>query len=67
MDADYWQDGYLIRRKLVPGEMIDTLNQRFAEIADGTVAPAPNMQIARNVEVAKGLVTPAPPPTASPR
>ena len=27
MDADYWKDGYLIRRKLVPGEMIDTHNQ----------------------------------------
>ena len=33
MDSDYWRDGYLIRRRLVPEEMIDTLNQRFAAIA----------------------------------
>lgn len=57
MDTDYWRDGYIVRRKLVPEAMIDTLNQRFAAIADGTIAQAPNMQVARNVEVAKGFVT----------
>ena len=61
MGTDYWRDGYVIRRQLVPKEMIDTLNQRFAGIADGAVAQAPNMQIARNVEVAKGFVTPRTP------
>ncbi len=45
MEADYWGDGYLVRRKLVPEEMIEAFNQRFADIADGAVAlyaqPAP--------------------------
>ena len=61
MDTDYWRDGYLVQRQLVPQEMIDDLNQRFADIADSTIAQAPNMQIARNVEVAKGFVTPRTP------
>lgn len=61
VETDYWRDGYVVRRRLVPEEMINTLNQRFADIADGTVAQAPNMQIARNVEVAKGFVTPRTP------
>ena len=50
MGTDYWRAGYAIRRQLVPQEMIDDLNQRFAGIADGTISQAPNMQIARNVE-----------------
>ncbi len=61
MGTDYWRDGYFVRRKLVPEEMIKGFNQRFSDIADATIAPAPNMQIARNVEVAKGLVTPRTP------
>lgn len=31
MEAEYWRDGYFIRRKLVPEEMIEAFNQRFAE------------------------------------
>ncbi len=57
----YLTNGYAIRRGLVPGDMIGDLNQRFADIVAGTVAPAFNMQVARNVEVAKGLVTPRTP------
>lgn len=58
MESDYWGDGYLVRRGLVPAGLIDALNRRFAKIVDGAVVPAPNMQVARNVEVTKGLVTP---------
>ena len=61
MESDYWRDGYFVRRKLVPEKLIDALNQRFADIADGAIEPAPNMQVARNVEIAKGLVTPRTP------
>ena len=38
MESDYWRDGYFIRRKLLPEKLIDALNQRFAEIADGAIA-----------------------------
>jgi phytanoyl-CoA hydroxylase len=58
MKDEYFQNGYIIRRGLVPADLIAGLNQRFAEVAEGRVAPAPNMQVVRNVEIAKGLVTP---------
>ena len=61
MNDEYRERGYLVRRGLVPQELIDELNQRFFDVADGKVDAAPGMQVARNVEVAKGLVTPETP------
>ena len=29
MGTDYWHDGYIIRRQLVPQEMIDDFNPRL--------------------------------------
>jgi phytanoyl-CoA hydroxylase len=59
MTDSYLQDGYLVRRGLVPPDLIEALNARFEDVAEGRVAPARNMQVVRNVQVAKGLVTPA--------
>ena len=58
MNDEYSEQGYLVRRGLVPPDLVAELNQRFADVAEGQVAPAPNMQVVRNVEIAKGLVTP---------
>jgi len=54
----YFDQGYIVRRGLVPADLIAELNQRFADVAEGVVEPAPNMQVVRNVEIAKGLVIP---------
>ena len=56
---EYEAQGYVMRRGFVPLDLVADLNQRFAEVAEGVVPPAPNMQVVRNVEIAKGLVTPA--------
>lgn len=58
VDPDYVENGYLVRRGLVPPDLVEALNERFAAIASGEVAPTENMQVVRNVQVAKGLVTP---------
>jgi phytanoyl-CoA hydroxylase len=55
---EYFEQGYIVRRGLLPPDLIALLNRRFHEVADGEVDPAQNMQVVRNVEVAKGLVTP---------
>ena len=54
----YLEEGYAIRRGLVPRDLIEELNERFDCVAAGEVE-APNMQVVRNVEIAKGLVEPA--------
>ncbi|MEE3330143.1 MAG: phytanoyl-CoA dioxygenase family protein [Myxococcota bacterium] len=61
MPDDYEQNGYVIRRGLVPVDLIEALNERFDDVADGRVAPAANLQVARNVQIAKGLVEPTTP------
>jgi phytanoyl-CoA hydroxylase len=58
MNEEYFENGYIVRRGLIPEKLIAELNERFADVAGGVIEPAPNMQIVRNVEVAKGLVTP---------
>jgi len=58
MREAYFENGYIVRRGLVPADLVADLNQRFADLAQGVVAPAHNMQLVRNIEVAKGLVTP---------
>jgi phytanoyl-CoA hydroxylase len=58
MREEYFENGYVVRRGLIPQDLVEELNQRFAEVAEGAVAPAENMQVVRNVEIAKGLVTP---------
>ena len=58
MRDEYFENGYVVRRGLLPADLIAELNQRFADVADGVCEPAENMQVVRNVEVAKGLVTP---------
>lgn len=55
---EYFENGFIVRRGLIPAELIAELNQRFAAVADGQTEPAPNMQVVRNVQIAKGLVTP---------
>ncbi|HIF92964.1 MAG TPA: phytanoyl-CoA dioxygenase family protein [Myxococcales bacterium] len=58
MKDEYFEKGYIVRRGLIPAHLITELNQRFVDVAEGHVAPAENMQVVRNVEIAKGLVTP---------
>jgi hypothetical protein len=58
MRNEYFENGYVVHRGLLPADLIAELNQRFADVADGVCEPAENMQVVRNVEVAKGLVTP---------
>lgn len=58
MREEYFENGYVVRRGLLPQDLVAELNQRFADLAEGAVEPAENMQVVRNVEVAKGLVTP---------
>jgi hypothetical protein len=58
MKDEYFENGYVVRRGLLPADLIAELNQRFADVADGIHEPAKNMQVVRNVEVAKGLVMP---------
>ena len=58
MTGSYAEDGYLVRRGLVPADLIAELNEHFAGIAEGSVELAHNMQVVRNIEVAKGLVEP---------
>ena len=58
MTDQYGENGYLVRRGLVSSDLIEALNERFFAVADGKVEPASNMQVVRNVQVAKGLVTP---------
>ena len=58
MREEYFGNGYIIRRGLLPATLIAELKQRFADVAEGEVSPAENMQVVRNVEIAKGLVTP---------
>jgi phytanoyl-CoA hydroxylase len=55
---EYFENGYIVRRGLVDRELIAQLNQRFADVADRKIEAAPNMQVVRNVEIAKGLVEP---------
>jgi hypothetical protein len=56
--SEYEENGFVIRRELLARDLIEELNERFSQVAEGRVAPADNMQGVRNVEVAKGLVTP---------
>ncbi len=58
MKEEYFENGFIVRRGLVPADLIDDLNQRFLDVADGSEPPVPNMQVVRNVEIAKGLVIP---------
>ena len=43
MNEQYREDGYLVRRGLVPMELVDALNARFHAVADGGADPTPNM------------------------
>jgi phytanoyl-CoA hydroxylase len=61
MNEEYLENGYIVRRGLVDPGLIGELNQRFHDVAEGITEPAPNMQVVRNVQVAKGLVTPKTP------
>jgi phytanoyl-CoA hydroxylase len=59
MSDEYRERGFRICRGLVPPDLIADLNARFDAIAEEREAPAPNLQVVRNVEVAKGYHTPA--------
>lgn len=61
MSENYEENGYMVRRGLVAPDLIEALNERFDEVVDGRIEPAPNLQVARNVQIAKGLVEPATP------
>jgi phytanoyl-CoA hydroxylase len=61
MREEYFEQGFIVRRGLIPPDLIADLNERFHDVADGRIEPAPNMQVVRNVEIAKGLVTPKTP------
>lgn len=58
MREEYFENGYIVCRGLVPPDLIAELNQRFADVADEREPPAANMQVVHNVEVAKGLFKP---------
>ena len=50
MRDEYFENGYVVRRGLLPADLIAELNQRFADVADGVCEPAENMQVVRDVE-----------------
>ena len=58
---DYKDAGFRVVRGLVPPDLIEALNDRFEDLAERRVEPTHNMQIVRNVQVAKGLVEPRTP------
>lgn len=58
MIESYRQDGYVIAPKLIPQEDLDRLNERLEGIIDGSIPPADDMVVMRDVMVAKGLVKP---------
>ena len=54
----YDEHGYLLVRGLFEKPELERWVQRFVEIAEGRVAPAPGMLVMRDVMVAKGAVRP---------
>ena len=54
----YDEDGYLLVRGLFEKPELERWVQRFVDIAEGRVAPAPGMLVMRDVMVAKGAVRP---------
>jgi phytanoyl-CoA hydroxylase len=58
---EYFAQGYTVARGLLPLDLIEELNRRFEDLAERRAAPSRNMQVVRNVQVAKGLVRPATP------
>lgn len=60
-DADlarYEADGFLVLRGFFPESELARWRERFAAIVEGTVPPAPDMTVMRDVMVAKGVVAP---------
>jgi hypothetical protein len=47
MTDPYQENGFLVRRGLVPPDLIAELNERFFAVAEERVAAAPNMQVVR--------------------
>ena len=57
----YRRDGFLLVRGLFREDEIAPWLERTRDLASGRVAPSPNMQLVRDVMVAKGRVAPASP------
>ena len=59
-DADkdlYWEQGYLILRRLYPADVLQDLEDRFLEFARGAVPPTENMVLMQDVMAARGAVS----------
>ncbi len=55
----YAEDGYLVARGFFERKELEPWTQRFIAICEGSVPPAEDMLVMRDVMVAKGAVTPA--------
>lgn len=55
---DYWNDGFVVARGLVPEADLAPWIARLVDIVEGRVEPAKGMLVMRDVMVAKGAVTP---------
>ncbi len=61
MNDEYREQGFIVKRGLVPPDLIAEINAHFDAIAVGEQERVPNLQVVRNVEVAKGFHTPETP------
>src|SRR5689334_6780328 len=58
---DYWRDGYVCVRALFAAQDLAPWLQRTRDLARGTAAPPPAMQLVRDVMVAKKAFVPPTP------
>jgi len=56
---DYRERGYIVVPGLIPDASLDIYEQRFISFATGTIEPAPQMKIMRDIMVVRGAVQPA--------
>ncbi len=54
----YWEQGYVVARRLLPAEPLATWTSRLEDIVEGRVPPAKRMLVMRDVMVARGAVAP---------
>ena len=57
----YWRDGFILARGLFPPSDLTPWLEHTRDLASGRVPPTPNMQLVRDVMVAKGAVAPPTP------
>lgn len=57
----YWRDGFVLARTLFSSTDLAPWLERTRDLAAGRVPPSPNMQLVRDVMVAKGKVSPRTP------